>query len=355
MAMQAGHAHKPGPGDKRPVVKPCRPFRPNQPPPSTPVSYAMPKINRPSVKVTTWGQQTTWNPIQHRSYPASYNRDPYKVEMTGYNEGSRVTLKVQQKSAKVAIPESCPGCAAAPPKGVKNKRKWARKQRSKAWRAAVSQALNFQALESFTTTVASHKQTQTEQRKNELPTHTPYRVEGRGPFGRKYATQQGNVEGLTTANKQISRDVRNGRYTTRQYGNQNDSGLHVPAYNVGANTNAQNLYITPAYKAGDRVQAKIVGLAAFPAGSKVTVTNLRMQGAGVAGHTVTFNASRSGSGSIAVAGMQRDKLRVTVSYDAVNNKAAAASHSFDVRIPRVSGRPAFSARGINYYAAGLAD
>jgi hypothetical protein len=276
--------------------------------------------------------------------------------MTGYMEGSKVTLKVQQKSAKVAIPESCPGCAAAPPKGLKNKRKWARKQRSRAWRAAVSKALSFQTLETFTTTVPSHKQTQTVKRKNELPTHTPYRVEARGPFGRKYATQKGNVEGLpTTRDKQISRDVRNGRYTTKQYGNQNDSGLHVPAHNVGANTNAQNLYITPAYKKGERVQAKIVGLAAFPAGSKVTVTNLRMQGAGEAGHTVSFNASRSGSGSIAVAGLQRDKLRVSVSYDAVNKRAAGSSHSFDIRIPRVSGRPAFSARGINYYAAGLAD
>jgi len=56
-----------------------------------------------------------------------------------------------------------------------------------------------------------------------------------------------------------------------------------------------------------------------------------------------------------VGGLQRDKLRVTVAFDAVQNKAAASSHSFDVRVPTVSGRPAFSARGIQYYTAGLAE
>lgn len=348
-AVRPGPGHRPGPG-KRPVGKPCKPFRPNQPPPGTPVSHSMPKIHRPSVKVTTWGTETQWQPVRHRSYPATYNRDPYKIEASGYNEGSKLTLKLQQKSATVVLPESCPGCADAAPKGLKNKKKWAKKQRSKAWRKAVSQALRYEKLEQFQTTVPSHKQTQTEQRANLLPTHTPYKVEGRDAFNRKYATLKGNAQGLPTSPaRQVNR--RQGSYT--QYGSQTDSGLHVPAFDVKANTNTANLYITPAYQKGEAVQTKVLGLAAFPAGAKVTITNTRMQGEGQANHTVSFVASRSGSGSIAVPGLQRDKLKVTVGFDAVQKQAAAAAYSFNTRIPTVAGRPAFQARGINYYGAGL--
>jgi hypothetical protein len=341
-------AHRPGGGGDAP--KACKPFRPNQPPVGTPVSHAMPKIQRPSATVTTWGTQTTWQPIRRQSYPATYNRDPYKVQMTGYNEGSRVTLKLQQKSAKVELPDACQIPAGKRPAKVTNPAKLAKKQRSKAWRQAVAKALNFQQLEQFQVNVASHKQTQTEQRANIMPTHTPYKLEARDAFNRKYATIQGHAQGLqTTAPRQVNRPQSG--YT--QYGSQTDSGLHVPAYDVKANTNTDNLYVTPAYRKGDVVQSKVLGLAAFPAGSKVSITNTRMEGAGEANHTVSFKASKSGSGGIVVPGLQRDKLRVTVSFDAVQNKAAASSYSFNTRIPTVAGRPAFQARGINYYSAGL--
>lgn len=347
----AALAHRPGGGGDAPVGKACKPFRPNQPPSGTPVSHAMPRIERPSAKVTTWGNQTTWQPVRRQSFQPTYNRDPYKLEMTGYNEGSRVTLKLQQKSAKVELPDSCPGCAGGKaPKKLTNPAKWAKKQRSQAWRQAVAKALSFQQLEQFQVNVASHKQTQTEQRANIMPTHTPYKLEGRDAFNRKYATIQGHAQGLPTSGaRQVTRPQ--GAYT--QYGSSTDSGLHVPAYDVKANTNTDNLYVTPAYRKGEAVQSKVLGLAAFPAGSRVSITNTRMEGAGEAGHTVAFTASKSGSGGIVVPGLQRDKLRVTVSFAAVQDQAAASSYSFNTRIPTVAGRPAFQARGINYYSAGL--
>jgi hypothetical protein len=335
-----------------PVGKSCTPFRPNQPPPGTKPSFAMPKLRRPSAQITSWGVETTWQAIRYAGGEQHYNRDPYSAAMTGYNEGSKATLALQTKSEKVAIPESCPGCTQTPPKtGKLSPERWAKKQRSQAWQKAVAEAQRWERLETFTTTVPSHAQTQTEQRANILPTHTPYKLSARDPFNRKYATLQGNVAGLPTNAVQVNRNV-NG-YT--QYGTDSKSGLHVPAYDLGANTNGQNLFITPAYQKGDAVQAKILGLAAFPAGSKVTVTNLRMQGASEANHTVSFTASKSGSGGILVSGLQRDMLQVTVSFDAVANQAQAASHSFNVRIPKASGKPAFKTRGIVYYAAGLGE
>jgi hypothetical protein len=348
-------AERPGTSES-PVGKPCKPFRPNQPPAGTKPSFAMPKLQRPSAQLTTWGVQTAWQEVQYRvGRSQDYNRDPYTAAMTGYNEGSKVTLALQTKSEKVAIPESCPGCTQTPPKqGKLSPERWAKKQRSQAWQKAVAEAQRWERLETFTTTVPSHAQTQTEQRANELPTHTPYKLTGKDPFNRTYAKLQGNVAGLATRNDgQVSRPA-GGGYT--QYGSVTSSGLHVPACDVGANTNAQNLFITPAYQLADgKVQAKILGLAAFPAGSKITVTNLRKQGAGEADHTVSFVASKSGSGRTIISGLQRDMLQVTVSFDGVANQAHAASHSFNVRIPKASGKPAFKARGIVYYAAGLGE
>lgn len=340
----------------QPAGKPCKPFRPNQPPASTKPSYVLPKIERPTVKVTTWGRQITWRPIQRQTSAPTYYRDPYSVQMTGYNEGTKADLYIQNKSEKVQLPESCPGCAEAPSKRMKNPRKWAKKQRSKAWRAAVAKALNYEKLETFTITVPSHKQTQTEQRGNVLPAHTPVKVTARGSFGRKYATVHGHAQGLPTRNAgQTTRNqqVYGRNYT--QYGDVSESGLHLPAFDVKANINTDNIYITPAYQKGERVQSKVLGLAAFPAGAQITVTNLRMQGAGEADHTVSFRASRSGSGSIAVPGLQNDKLQVQVSFPQLQNAAQGASHAFNVRIPRASGRPAIKARGIKYYAATLAN
>jgi hypothetical protein len=339
----------------RPAGKPCKPFRPNQPPAGTRPSFALPKIHRPQAKVVTWGIETQWQPVQYYAGgDTHYNRDPYKVDMTGYNEGTKIDLLLQQKSAKVAVPESCPGCTdGAPLKGKMSPEKWARKQRSLAWQKAVSQAQRWERLDGFTTTVPSHAQTQTEQRGNVLPTHTPYKLAGKDPFNRRYATLQGRVEGLpTTGAVQVTRPASNG-YT--QYGSQTQSGLHIPAYDVGANTNAENLYITPAYQKGEQVQAKLLGLAAFPAGAKVTITNLRKQGASEPDHTVQFTASKSGSGSIAVQGLQRDMLQVSVSFDGVANQEHATSYSFNVRIPKMSGKPAFKSRGIVYYQASNAE
>jgi len=342
------------PVSDKPAGKPCKPFRPNQPPANTRPSFALPKIHRPQAKVVTWGIETQWQPVQYYAGGENhYNRDPYKVDMTGYNEGSKVSLLLQQKSAKVAVPESCPGCTdGAPLKGKMSPEKWARKQRSLAWQKAVSQAQRWERLDTFTTTVPSHAQTQTEQRANVLPTHTPYKLAGKDPFNRTYATLQGQVEGLpTTGAVQVTRQV-NG-YT--QYGSQTQSGLHIPAYDVAANTNAENVYITPAYEKDGVVQAKLLGLAAFPAGAKVSITNTRKQGASEPDHTVEFTASKSGSGSKVIQGLQRDKLHVTVSFDGVANQAHPTSYSFDVRIPKMSGKPAFKTRGIVYYQAGNAE
>lgn len=339
------------PGKPEPEVKPCQPFRPNQPPASTRVSLVMPRIHRPSARVITWGEQTVWQPIRHvRNGETNLNRDPYRIELTGYNEGTKVELQLQGKSAPVALPESCPGCASPAPKKLANPEKWARKQRSHAWQKAVAQAQRFRKLDEFTVTVPSHAQTQSEQRADVLPPHTPYKVVARDPFGRKYATLKGNVEGLPySGERQVTRVVSG----HTQVGMYSTGGGHLPSHDVGANTTTENVYITPAYEKNGAIQAKVLGLAAFPAGTKITVTNTRMEGAGEAGHTVSFVASRSGSGSVAVAGLQRDKLRVTVSYDGVPNQAHPASHTFHTRIPMASGRPAFQARGIRYYAVAL--
>ncbi len=340
------------PGHEAAAGKACKPFKPNQPKDTRP-SFVMPKIHRPEARVITWGVETNWQPVNHYGGGGvSYNRDPYKAELKGYNEGSKVNLLLQSKSAKVAVPESCPGCSEVAPKGKLSEKRWAQKQRSQVWRKAVAEAQRWERLETFTTNVPSHAQTQTEQRANVLPTHTPYKLIAKDPFNRKYAKVQGQVAGLPTESRGIQQPHSSG-YT--QHGTEISGGLHVPAYDTNANTNAENLFITPAYDKAGKVQAKLLGLAAFPAGAKITITNLRKQGAGEADHTVQFTASKSGSGSIAVEGFQRDMLQVTVSYDAVANQANGTSHSFTVRIPKMSGKPAFKTRGIAYYPATMGE
>ena len=332
-------------------------FRPNQPHRNTRVSFAMPKVRRPTAKVTTWGVETTWHEVPRRGGGArNVNRDPWKAEMTGYNEGTRVVVKTQTPSKDIVLPVAtcgAGGCKGTVKKGKKitNPRKLARKQRSREWRKAVSQAQTWEKAAEVGITVNSHKETQTYQNAAVMPTHTPMRIEAKGTFGRKYATIHTNVQGMKTATQNTQRNtVISGRSWSQQ-GTISNSGLHVPAY--GAWANAKNLYLTPAY--GDRgaESVKLLGLAAFPAGSKITVTNLRLKSEGAANHTTEFTASKSGSGAARLAGLQNDKLQVKVSYAAVADRALANEHNFTVRVPRASGRPAIQSRGIRYMAVNM--
>jgi hypothetical protein len=115
-------------------------FRPNKPHRNTRVSFAMPKVQRPSAKTATWGVETTWHPVPRRGGGgSSVNRDPWKVEMKGYNEGTKVVVKTQTASKDIVLPTSActgGGCKPSVKKGKKitNPRKLLRKQRSKAWR-----------------------------------------------------------------------------------------------------------------------------------------------------------------------------------------------------------------------------
>jgi hypothetical protein len=315
----------------------------------------MPKIHRPGVKAVSWGVQTTWVPIRGQHGDRPINRDPWKAEMTGYNEGSTVRMATQVQSRGIALPEPCAGCKPGRrTRKITNPRKLARKARSRAWRAAVSNALSWEPVAEVKTTVNSHKETQIHESTAVMPTHTPMKITARGPFGRKYAKVQTNVEGLPTTPAGTTRRqviVHGSRYS--QTGNIDNSGLHVPAYAPWATT--ANVFVTPAYNKGDRAEVKLLGLAAFPAGSTITVRNMRLASEGADGHTASFTASRSGSGAVRIPGFQNDKLQVTVSYPAVDNQAHGSSHSFTVRVPRTSGKPAIKARGIRYMAAQMAD
>ena len=265
-------------------------------------------------------------------------------------------VKTQTPSADIALPVSTcggGGCKASAKKGKKitNPRKLARKQRSKEWRQAVTKAQNWETAAEIGITVNSHKETQVYENAAVMPTHTPMRIQAKGTFGRKYATIHTNVAGLPTATQNTQRQTNIRGRTFTQQGTISNSGLHVPAY--GAWANAKNLYVTPAY--GDRgaESVKLLGLAAFPAGAKISVTNMRLLSEGVANHTTQFTASKSGSGSIKLAGLQNDKLQVTVSYGAVANQAQPIEHNFTVRVPRASGRPAIQSRGIRYMAVNM--
>ena len=332
-------------------------FRPNKPHRNTRVSFAMPKVHRPSAKVVTWGVETTWHPVPRRGGGGStVNRDPWKADMKGYNEGTKVVVKTQTASKDIVLPTSActgGGCKPSVKKGKKitNPRKLLRKQRSKAWRKAVSQAQTWEKTAEIGITVNSHKETQTYQNAAVMPTHTPMRIEAKGTFGRKYATIHTNVAGMKTNTQNTQRNTRIGGRNLTQQGTISNSGLHVPAY--GAWANAKNLYVTPAY--GDRgaESVKLLGLASFPAGSRITVTNLRLKSEGAANHTTEFTASKSGSGAAKLAGLQNDKLQVKVSYAAVADRAQANEHNFTVRVPRASGRPAIQSRGIRYMAVNM--
>jgi hypothetical protein len=238
-------------------------------------------------------------------------------------------------------------------KKVTNPRKLARKARSKAWRQAVGKAQSWEQVAEITTTVNSHKETQTHQSPAVMPTHTPMRIKAKGTFGRKYAAIHTNVAGLPTetTNTQRTTNIRNRNFT--QQGTISNSGMHVPAYTSWANT--KNVYVTPAYGTRGQEQVKMLGLAAFPAGAKITVTNMRLKSEGAANNSVNFVSNTSGSGGIVVPGLQNDKLQVNVSYAAKDNASHASNHSFQVRVPRASGKPAIKARGIRYYSATLAE
>lgn len=355
LADRRGPKAKPGVSRSCPGCKGT--FRPNTPPRHVRPSHAMPKIHKPKAKVESWGVETTWHPVPNRGGGGRHvNRDPWKAELSGYNEGSKVKIQTQTKSKDVALPTGCVNCkvvTAKKGKKITNPRKLARKERSKAWRSAVSKAQNWETQAEVNITVNSHKETQTHQAPAVMPTHTPMRITGKDTFGRKYGTVHTNVAGMKTQAQNTQRETTiNGR-RVRQGGTISNSGLHVPAYEAWANT--KNVYVTPAYGDRGQEQVKMLGLAAFPAGAKITVTNMRLKSEGVANHTATFVANKSGSGGIAVSALQNDKLQVSVSYDAVADRAQAANHSFTVRVPRASGKPAIKARGIRYMSVDLVE
>jgi hypothetical protein len=89
---------------------------------------------------------------------------------------------------------------------------------------------------------------------------------------------------------------------------------------------------------------RLLGLAAFPAGADVRVTNLRT------GKSVTRKANRSGSGALEIAGLQADRLRVDVSFPGAE-ASQAATHFFVVQAPKASGSRSIKRRGVTYYQA----
>jgi hypothetical protein len=315
----------------------CRPepFRPNQPPPDTRPSYVMPRLQRPTAVITTWAVQT-----QRRNYGGwSRGADPYKAELAGYNENSKVTIKAQQPSANLVLPTGCPQPSSATKSKLSPERQ-ARRAKSRQWQAAVSQALQMQELLTHRTSQPSARQTNVVERPELLATHTPVVVEARDQFNRRYARVVTNVKGLPVYSDGFSQ---NGYYYDRQTG-----GTVVPAYASWANTS--NVFITPAYDRNGSQQVKLLGLAAFPIGAKVSVTNTRLEGEGAANHTVTVDrTSKSGTAALALPGLQGDKLRVRVSFDPVANQAAGSEYIFYTRVPKASGEPAIKARGIRYY------
>lgn len=322
------------PGPEKSTCRP-EPFRPNQPPSDTRPSYVMPRLARPAAAITTWAVQT-----QRRNSGAwSRGADPYKVELTGYNENSKVSVKTQQPSANLVLPTGCP-LPSIDPKSKLSPERQVRRAKSRQWQAAVSQALQMQTLLTHRTTEPSARQTNVVERPELLATHTPVVVEARDQFNRRYAKVVTNVKGLPLA---LDSYYQNGYHFDRQTG-----GTLVPAYASWANTG--NVFITPAYDRNGRQQVKLLGLAAFPIGAKVSVTNTRLEGEGAADHTVTVaRTSKSGTAALALPGLQGDKLRVTVSFDAVSNQAVGSTYTFHTRVPKASGEPAIKARGIRYY------
>ncbi|MCA9666481.1 MAG: hypothetical protein KC503_12860 [Myxococcales bacterium] len=345
------------PHGKAPAGKACKAFAPNQ---RGRISMRLPKIHRPSGRIVSWGDQTTWQPLPRWGVGGGshVNRDPYDITVKGYNEGSKVTAHRQLKSNDIVLPDTCMGgLCASKDKKITNRKKLLKKQRSREWRKAVASALNYEQFNDLDINVASANQEQKKHSPAVMETHTPFKLLGKDVFGRKYATVHGNVEGLPTRNENTQRQ-QGGR---TQPGTISHSGMHVPAYDIAANTNPKNIFITPAYTRGDtfkgEAQAKMLGLAAFPAGTTITVTNTRLEGLGIGAerHTVSFKASKSGSGAQVFEALQRDRLRVSVSYPAVQNQAHGQTHTFYLRVPRAAGKEAIKARGVKYYRAEQAD
>jgi hypothetical protein len=271
--------------------------------------------------------------------------------MQGYNDQTRVTLYREVKAKDVVIPDACITEAMAP-KGTENKDKWVKIQRAKLWKEAIAAATVLEKVETFDIDVASHRQSKQVTKPAVMETHTPLVVKAKDVFNRKYAEVRLNAQGLQTAPAGTdSRQVNDRGRRLTQTGTKQKSGTFVPAYDVKANTNLNNVYLTPAYVRADKVSVvKLLGLKAFPAGTTVTVTNVNAEGEGAPAevHTRSFVAKK-GSGSLHLRAMQNARLRITVSYPVVKDKAQGSSYTFETRVPMASGKPVIAKRGMRYY------
>jgi hypothetical protein len=286
------------------------------------LTFKMPKMTRPQAKIVSWGE--TQNNARQR--------DPYRVSLSGLHDGAKVTIRTQTQSADVEVPTACRDCGEV-----------GRSRYSTAMRASVAKALRYDPLLEEVVTPPSPQQGVTIEKNQQLAVHSPALVQAVDRFGRRYRRTSLNVDGLQTET--------NTTYPNRYAVTYVKSGTLAPTYQPWATL--KNVLITPShYGPKGEPRVNVLGLAAFPAGARVTVTNIRMEGEGLEGHTVTLeHTNNSGSGRLTLPALQDDHLRVNVEFPGVANAANASSHTFFVRVPKASGHPAIKRRGVAYYPA----
>lgn len=97
--------------------------------------------------------------------------------------------------------------------------------------------------------------------------------------------------------------------------------------------------------------SRFVALAAFPANSTITLTNLRMAGeGGNAAKAATITLKANGTGSVAgeIPGWQRDKIEMSVSYPAQTNKSRGTSTTSYFNLPKNSDGSGYKIRGVEF-------
>src|SRR5262249_54220251 len=121
--------------------------------------------------------------------------DPYKVEVSGLQYGTKFDVTMQQPSARVELPEGerIPAPSAA-------LRKEVNREFNKKLAANVGMAVQEKTLLTATSDVDSPKQTMVVEKQETLPTNAPVTIKGtaRDSFGRSVLTTHATVEGLPT-------------------------------------------------------------------------------------------------------------------------------------------------------------
>ncbi len=278
------------------------------------------------------GQVTTWD-LRRQQATGTLRGDPYKIEATGLSNGDSLRVEVQEPSADLELPAAC------------DKQGLTGRQIARLMQRTVSKALRFTELTTETANTPGPASTFAVEKPATLATHTPVRMRSTDRFGRKSNHNVSNVQGVPATTQW------DGREHLRL-----SSDLIAP-YQAWANLN--NVLVTQAYETYDAdggkaasPRVKLVGLAAFPIGAKVTIVNERMENLKQKGHTLVIaKTTSSGTARAELPAFQDDRLRIEVEFEAVAGQSQASKSVHHVRVPSGHGKPSVERGDVRYFRA----